>query len=122
MMTFDEIALAYVGFCRAGQYEACLALFALDAVSVEAMAPPGRERVAAGLDAIRAKGKWWSESHIVHSAEVFGPYPHDERFAVRFLYEITQKQSGARFQMDEVGLFTISGGKIVREEFFYGRG
>jgi hypothetical protein len=32
---------------------------------------------------------------------------------------VTNKPSGKRMTMDEVGLFTIENGKIVREEFFY---
>lgn len=60
------------------------------------------------------------DNHTIHKAEVFGPYPHDNRFAVRFLYDITNKPSGKRMTMDEVGLFTVENGKIVREEFFYG--
>jgi len=120
-MTAYEIGKKYVALCKEGKSEACLdTLFAKDAVSVEAAAPPGGgERTAKGLDAIRAKSKWWSENHTVHKAEVFGPYPHDDRFAVRFLYEVTNKPSGKRFSMDEVGLFTVTNDKITREEFFY---
>jgi ketosteroid isomerase-like protein len=50
------------------------------------------------------------------------PYPNDDRFAVRFTYDVTNKGSGQRFTMDEVGLFTVKDGKIVREEFFYSMG
>lgn len=39
----------------------------------------------------------------VHKAEEFGPYPRDDRFAVRFQHDITQKQSGQRITMDAVG-------------------
>lgn len=119
-MTTNEIANKYVELCKEGKSEECLStLFASDALSVEAAAPPGADRVTKGLDAIRAKSKWWNDNHSVHKAEVFGPYPHDERFAVRFLYDITNKPSGRRFTMDEVGLFTVVKGKIAREEFFY---
>lgn len=118
-----EVAKQYVQLCKEGKNEAILdELFTKDTVSVEAGAPPGGERTAKGLDAIRAKSKWWTENHTVHKAEVFGPYPHDERFAVRFLYDITHKPSGARITMDEVALFTVSDGKIVKEEFFYTMG
>ena len=34
----------------------------------------------------------------------------------------TNKPSGKRFTMDEVGLFTVDNGKIVKEEFFYAMG
>jgi ketosteroid isomerase-like protein len=119
-MTTLEIAKQYVALCQQGKNEACLdQLFSKDAVSVEAAAMPGMERVAKGLEAIRAKSKTWGENNVVHRAEVSGPYPHDDRFAVRFLYEVTNKPSGRRMTMDEVGLFTVSGGKITREEFFY---
>ncbi len=56
------------------------------------------------------------------SAEHFGPYPHGDRFAVRFVYDITNKPSGKRMTMDEVGLFTVENDKIVREELFYQTG
>ena len=69
------------------------------------------------------KTQWWSDNHEIHSAAVTGPYPHGEdRFAVRFEYDITNKLSGQRMQMDEVGLFTVDAGKIVKEEFFYDMG
>jgi hypothetical protein len=118
-----DIAKKYVALVKEGKNEVILdELFTADTVSVEAGAPPGQERAARGLEAIRAKSKWWRENHTVHKAEVFGPYPHDDRFAVRFLYDITHKPSGARITMDEVGLFTVSNGKITKEEFFYTAG
>jgi len=122
-MSGTEIAKKYVALVKENQHDTILdTLFAKEAVSVEAGAPPGMERTAKGVDAIRAKGKWWSDNHTVHKAEAFGPYPHDDRFAVRFVYDVTNKPSGKRFTMDEVGLFTVQNGKITREEFFYTMG
>jgi hypothetical protein len=122
-MTGHDIGKKYVALCKEGRSQECLdTLFAKDAVSVEPGAPPGVDRTATGLEAIRAKSKWWADNHIVHKAEVFGPYPHDDRFAVRFVYDVTNKPSSKRFAMDEVGLFTVVNDKIVREEFFYSMG
>ena len=122
-MSLNEIANRYVDLCKKGEFHACLdELFADDAVSVEAFAPPGSDPVATGLAAIRAKGEWWFNNHEVHSGEVFGPYPNGNRFAVRFAFDITNKASKARVKMDEIGLFTVENGKIVREEFFYAVG
>jgi len=122
-MTAQEIAKRYVALCKEGKFEQCLdELFAKDAVSVEAVAPPGGERAATGLEELRAKSRWWADNHTVHKAEVWGPYPHDERFAVRFLFDITNKPNNQRMTLDEVGLFTVSNGKITREEFFYTAG
>ena len=122
-MTSLEIAKKYVALVKEDKHEEILnELFSKDAVSVEAGGPPGMDRVSKGVEAIRAKGKWWTDNHTIHKAEAFGPYPHDDRFAVRFVYDVTNKPSGQRIHMDEIGLFTIENGKIVREEFFYTTG
>ena len=122
-MTTQEIGKRYVTLCQQGKSDVCLdELYAKNAVSVEAAPGPGGERMAKGLDAIKAKGKGWAETHVVHSAEVSGPFPNENRFAVRFLFDVTEKPTGKRTTMDEVGLFTIENGKITREEFFYPTG
>ena len=115
-----EIGKRYVALVKEDKHDVIRnELFTKDTVSIEAGAPPGQDRAAKGLDAIKAKGQWWAENHTVHGAEVSGPYPNDDRFAVRFVYDVTHKPSGKRFSMDEVGLFTVSNGKIIKEEFFY---
>jgi ketosteroid isomerase-like protein len=119
-MTTQEIGKRYVALCQQGKNEVCLdELFAKDAVSIEAADFPGTERATKGLDAIRAKDVAWANNHIVHRAELTGPFPNENRFAVRFLFDVTDKPSGKRTEMDEIGLFTIENGKITREEFFY---
>jgi ketosteroid isomerase-like protein len=119
-MNTMEIANKLVELCRQGKNtEALETLYADDVVSVEAGAPLGMEREAKGLAAVKDKGKWWKDNHEVHSASVTGPWPHDDRFVVGFQVDVTFKPSGKRMQMDEVGLYQVRGGKIVREEFFY---
>ncbi|MGC4092703.1 MAG: nuclear transport factor 2 family protein [Polyangiaceae bacterium] len=108
-MSTIELAKRYVELVKEHKNEQCLSeLFSPDAVSVEAGAPPGQERAARGVAAIREKSKWWNDNHTVHSAEVDGPYPHDDRFAVRFTYDVTFKPQNKRFTMNEIGLFTES--------------
>ena len=52
-MNTIEIAKKYVELVKEHKYEACLKeLFASDAVSVEAGAPPGKDRTAKGIEAI----------------------------------------------------------------------
>ena len=122
-MTAMEIGKKLVEYCNAGKNDHAIeALYAQDVVSIEAGAPPGQSREAKGLQAVLGKSKWWAENHTVHSAKHDGPWPHDDRFIVRFTYDVTLKTAGKRFTMDEVGLFTVKDGKIVREEFFYSMG
>jgi ketosteroid isomerase-like protein len=120
-MSTNEIAKKLVSLCKEGRNdEATKTLYAEDVESVEAAAPPSGDRIARGLPAVIAKGEWWANNHVIHSAETFGPYPHgDDRFAVRFLYDVTHRPSGKRLTLDEVAVFHVANGKIVREEFFY---
>ncbi|HEX4340878.1 MAG TPA: nuclear transport factor 2 family protein [Polyangiaceae bacterium] len=119
-MSVFEIGTQYVALCKEHKNQEILEkLFSKDAISIEAGAPPGQDRTAKGIEAIHGKSKWWADNHTVHKAELSGPYPNDDRFAVRFVYDVTHKPSSKRFTMDEVGLFTVKDGKIVKEEFFY---
>ena len=121
-MNTKEIADKLVALCKDGNFEGAQVLYAPEAVSVEASAPPGQAREAVGLAAIRAKGEWWTSNHEVHSMQVAGPWPHDDRFIVGFRFDVTMKANGHRFTMEEMALYTVKDGKIVREEFFYDAG
>jgi ketosteroid isomerase-like protein len=122
-MNTMQIGRQLVDLCKQGKnIEALNTLFADDAVSIEAVAPPGGQQEVKGLAAIRAKGEWWINNHEIHSASVTGPWPHGDRFVVGFAYDVTNKPSGKRMKMDEVGLYSVRNGKIVREEFFYDMG
>lgn len=119
-MNLQEIAAELVAGCREGREMANLdALYAPEAVSVEA-SDQGMGREARGLDAIRGKHQWWSENMEVTGAEVSDPMLHgDDRFAVTFAVQGKEKATGKTFDMNEVAVYTVRDGKIVREEFFY---
>jgi hypothetical protein len=119
-----ELGNKLVALCREGRnVDAVRELYADDVVSAEAASGPGFERIATGKAAVLAKNTSWLESHDVHDAGVRGPFPHgDDRFAVIFTFDATNKPDKRRSQMEEVGLFHVAGGKIVREEFFYRMG
>jgi len=118
-----EIAKKLVELCKQGKnLEALNTLFADDVVSVEAVAMPGAQQEVKGLAAVKGKGEWWVANHEIHSAVVTGPWPHGDRFVVGFQYDVTNKPSGKRMKLDEVGLYSVRNGKIVREEFFYDAG
>ncbi len=120
--TLQTVAQALVDLCRAGKDgEAQNTLYAQDAVSVEGLAMPGQDSAEIhGLDAIRGKSEWWYSAHEVHETKVEGPFLNNpDRFSVIFDMDITEKESGTRTQMREIGLYTVKDGQIVREEFFY---
>ena len=115
-----EIGQKMVELCREGKNdEAVNTLFSADIVSVEAGAPAGQDATTKGIAGVRGKGKWWVDNHTVHDAKAEGPWPHGDRFIVRFTYDVTFKPDNKRFTMDEAALYTVANGKVVKEEFFY---
>lgn len=117
-----EIADQLVENCRTGNEKQGLKdLYAPKAISVEAIVAPGADsRETVGVDAIQGKHDWWESTFEVHSADVEGPYLHgDDQFAVTFSIDVTNRESSERMAMKEVGIYTVSNGKVVREEFFY---
>ena len=83
------------------------------------MTSPDGTREMKGIEAIKGKGQWWYENHEIHSAKVEGPLVAGPYFTVRFTYDVTNKPSGKRMVMDELGMYHVTNGKIDREEFFY---
>ena len=96
-MTALRMGAVTVALCKEGKFDDCVGgpLFA-----------PGRgERrgggaAGAGAGPPERESKPSTEGQVVggkphrfHKAEVFGPYPHDDRFAVRFVFDITHKPS-----------------------------
>ena len=119
-MNTMEIGQELVVLCKQGKnQEAIDRLYDPNAVSVEAVAMPGMDQTQKGIAKIKGKNQWWADNHTIHGGTADGPYPHGDRFIVRFTYDVTPKHTGKRMTMDEMGLFTVQNGKIVKEEFFY---
>lgn len=122
-MTVNEIGTELVALCREGQHlDAIEKLYSQDIVSVEPVAMPGMGQTLTGMEAIKGKNRWWIDNHEVHGGDVQGPYPHENRFIVYFKYDVTPKQTGQRTTMEEMGLYTVENGKVVREEFYFTMG
>jgi ketosteroid isomerase-like protein len=122
-MTTLEVGKKLVELCKAGKNkEAAETLYAPDIVSVEAGGPPGKDRATRGVKALAEKSQWWQDNHTIHSSATEGPWPHDDRFIVKFTYDVTFKPENKRFTLEEAALFTVKDGKVVKEEFFYAMG
>lgn len=119
-MTIQEIADQLVSLCRTGKFEEAIDKFySPEIVSMEAGAPPGGSRESKGLEAVKAKGKWWVDNHEIHGIVVEGPLVAGSHFSVAFKFEVTFKPQDKRFTMEEIALYKVADGKIVYEEFFY---
>ena len=115
------VAEELVSFCRAGRFlDAINTLYSPDIVSVESMGNEQMPREMKGLNAVRQKNEWWVANNEVHSAQVDGPFVGEgDKFAVYYNYDVTSKPTGKRVQMEEMALYSVKDGKIVREQFFY---
>lgn len=117
-MSIQAIADDFTALCKAGEFDAAGEKYwADDVVSLEK--GEGDMARAEGLAAVRGKGEWWAANHEIHGFEAEGPFVNGDQFAVIFRMDITQKQSGERVKMNEVALYTVKGGKIVEERFYY---
>lgn len=118
-----EVGQQLVDLCRQGKnLEAISTLYSPEIVSLEAHATPDYPAEMRGIDQVIEKNQRWLDSTEVHSATAEGPFPHNDRFAVKYHFDITPRNgpfAGQRIQMDEIAVYTVEDGKIVREEFFY---
>ena len=121
-----QIGKKLVEFCSQGKYkEAIKQLYGPKIVSIEAQGNPQMPQRIEGFDAVMAKTDSFEQNHEIHSGKVEGPWPHGDRFVVRFTLDVTPKagpMAGKRMSMDEVGFYTVKDGKITQEEFFYDMG
>ena len=114
------VAEELVAFCRAGRnMDAINTFYSPEIVSVESMGNEQMPREVKGIDAVRRKNEWWVQNNEVHSAKVDGPFVGEDKFAVYYNYDITSKPTGQRNSMEEMALYTVADGKVIREQFFY---
>ena len=87
-----------------------------DITSVEGV---GVAMAWSGRDKVEEKNRGWMEAHRVHGASAEGPYVGASGFAVKFRMDVEDTATGKRENMEEIGVYTVQNGKIVREEFMY---
>jgi SnoaL-like domain len=93
-------------------------LFSPDAVSIEPAHSKGMQS-AQGLDNIKKKGEMFNSMvEEMHGGWVGEPIVGGNYIAVAMGMDVTMKGSG-RTNMEEICLYEVKDGKIVREEFFY---
>jgi ketosteroid isomerase-like protein len=126
MATTREIGKRLVDLCnQMKNLDAVNELYADNIVSIDAHGDEKMPRRMEGKQAVLGKNKWFFDMHEIHSSKASGPMLHDDRFAVYFTLDCTPKDGpfkGKRMKMEEVGLYEVKDGKIVKEEFFYDMG
>ena len=120
-MNTATVAARLVELCsQFKNFEAMQELYADDIVSVEASPRPNGSLDTTGKEAVIGKSAGWAAAHEIHGAAIHGPFLLQDRFAVTFQFDVTPKSTGKRAATEEIAVYTVADGKIVREEFFYG--
>src|SRR5258705_11314660 len=119
VMTTQEVANRYHELSQTGQWDKVQdELFADNAVSIEPPGSPGLQSVE-GMAAIKEKGKRFGEMvEEMHGGYTTAPVVGGRFFSVGMGVDCTMRGMG-RQKMDEVALYEVKNGKIVREQFFY---
>ena len=118
-MSTSDVAKRFNELAQSGQWDQIQAeLFADNAVSVEPQNSPGLKTVE-GMNAIKQKAKQFEEAvEEMHGGYSNEPIVAGNHFAVAMGMDVTMKGMG-RSKMDEIAVYEVKDGKIVKEQFFY---
>ena len=118
-MTTQEVANRFNELSQQGNWmQIQEELFSDDAQSIEPPHAQGLQSVH-GREAIKQKGEMFQsmveEMHGGYSSE---PVVAGNHFALAMGMDVTMKGMG-RSKMDEIAVYEVKDGKIVKEQFFY---
>ena len=118
-MTTQEVANRLVELCREGKNEqAVKELYSPDIISIEPEGAPNR--IVKGIAGIAKKGENFQNMlEKVNSSVISNPIVAENFFSCAMLMNVQMKGVPTAVDMDEVCVYTVNKGKIVKEEFFY---
>lgn len=119
-MTTQEVANKFYAWAQAGDWASIQnELFAENAVSLEPEWAPVPK--VEGIEAIRQKGEQFNSMvEAYHGGYCNEPIVAGNHFSCTMGMDVTFKERG-RQKMDEVCVYEVQEGKIVKEQFFYGK-
>jgi SnoaL-like protein len=119
VMTTQDVANRLHELFNEGKWQqAQEELFTSDAESVEPPKSQGMQSVK-GLDAIKKKGDQFNDMvEEMHGGYVSDPIVAGNHIAFAMGMDCTYKGMG-RQKMDEIAVYEVKDGKVVKEQFFY---
>jgi len=119
-MTIAEVANKWLEFCKTGEYEkAQTELYDNKCVSQEMEGVQGYPEKVEGMEDIKFKGKQWNSLvEELHSTEIEGLFVAGNHFTATMKMDIKMKGM-PRSINEQVAVFQVEKGKIVKEQFFY---
>jgi len=119
VMTTQEVANRLSELFKENKWmEAQEELFSENAESIEPAHSPGLQSVK-GLNAIKKKGEDFNNMvEEMHGGYAGEPIVAGNHIAISMGMDATMKGMG-RQKMDEIAVYEVKDGKIVKEQFFY---
>jgi len=117
-MKIDEIAHHFVNWRNtnnAGKLRA--ELYSPDIESIEEWNTSEIARVK-GMEGLKRKGQSLSQQFEVHNIKASDAVVADNWFSVKFEIDTTDKKSGKRSTLSEIGVYKVEDGKIIKEYYF----
>ena len=71
-----------------------------------------------GMEGLKKKGQGLSQQFEVHNIKASDPVVADNFFSVKFEIDTTDKRSGERSILSEIGVYKVEDNKIVKEHYF----
>ena len=120
-MTTQDVADKFMELARENKYDRIQdELYSQDCESIEPAS--GAEMGmfnAKGMAAIQEKGKKFNEGvEEMHDGYAHDPIISPTHFALAMGMDVTMKGVG-RINMDELAVYEVKDGKIIKEQFFY---
>lgn len=118
-MTTQEVAERFNQYAQQGKWsEIQDELYHENAESIEPSHAKGLQNVT-GLEAIKQKAVDFQQAvEEMHGGYTKEPVIAGNHFAVPMGMDVTMKGMG-RMNMDEIAVYEVKDGKIVKEQFFY---
>jgi hypothetical protein len=112
-----EVARQFTELLRAGKFAEVEQLWL--APSVESVEGHGMSMSWKGKKSVLAKYRAWEAENEFVDPAIEGPWVGATGFAVKFVGSVLHKPTGERHPMEEIAVYTVRDGKVVREEFHF---
>ena len=119
-MSVETVALKFMELVNQDKnFEVMRTMYAPEMVSVE-----GDGKQTVGRQPVIHKSEVFRANNTIHRETHRGPFycgdakAKDGQFAIYFTIDVTNNASGERTKLEEVGLYTVNGETITREQFY----
>ena len=119
-MTTEKVAARYYELIQMHQYAQIQdELYAVDAISIEPENDTNLPLMVQGIENLRQKeGLFFSQVETMHGSYMSAPIVSSVFFSMMTGMDVTMRGK-ERKKKDQIGVFEVRNGKIVKEQFFF---